>query len=121
MVDELCLRWYMVASAMPAMHSLYGTEENTRMPYDLAGAYRDWIKRALEHRYRLVPYTHTVMYESAAEGSPAVRPMWYEFPAEQGTYDNAKQFMLGDALLFSPVVETLETSQLLAFFPYGSW
>ncbi len=39
-VDELCLRWYMVASAMPAMHSFYGTESNTRMPYDLAGAYR---------------------------------------------------------------------------------
>ena len=38
-VDELCLRWYMTASAMPAMHSFYGTETNTRMPYDLAGAY----------------------------------------------------------------------------------
>ena len=44
---------------------------------------RDWIRRAIEHRYRLLPYWHTFMYEAAATGTPAIRPLFYEFPEEQ--------------------------------------
>ena len=47
-VDELCLRWYMVASAMPAMHSFYGTEENGRLPHDLVGSYRSGKSNAIK-------------------------------------------------------------------------
>jgi len=48
--DDLCLRWFMLASAMPAMHSFYATEESIRMPYTLPGAYTNWIRRAIEYK-----------------------------------------------------------------------
>ncbi len=111
--------------------------------------FRDWIRRAIEHRYRLIPYLHTIMYEAAETGAPPIRPIFFEFPDEQvgggrshtlishifkrkkkekkplfsfqATFNISEQFMMGDALLFSPVVDVLSSGQFPAYFPYGSW
>ena len=63
--------------------SYYGTERKNRMPYSFPGAYRDWIIRAIEHRYRLMPYIHTLAYDAHSSGEPIIRPMFYEFPGKK--------------------------------------
>jgi alpha-glucosidase len=44
------------------------------------------------------------MHESSLTGAPLVRPLFFEFPDQQRTFDINEQFMVGDALLFSPQV-----------------
>ena len=90
------------------------------MPYSLSGAYRDWIKRSIERRYRLMPYYHTLFYESAATGLPVIRPLFLEFADDSNVLNMYEQFMLGDALLLSPILNP-GTVQLRAYFPYGLW
>ena len=69
----------------------------------------------------MTPYTHTLTYDSALTGSPLVRPLFYEFPEERNVGNNYNQFMLGDSLLVSPVLEYTQENRFEAFFPYGSW
>ena len=69
----------------------------------------------------MTPYYHTLTYESARTGAPLVRPLFYEFPEERNLGANADQFMVGDALLVSPVLDFSNDNRFPAYFPYGSW
>ena len=119
-VDELCLRWYQVAAYMPALNSYYGTEQVTRMPYTLTGAYKDWIRRALDHRLRLLPHFYTLLHEASLTGLPVIRPLFLEFPNDFQAWDVDFQFMVGDAILVSPVMD-FGVTRLTSYFPHGTW
>ena len=120
--DDLCLRWYQMAAFMPAMSSFHGSEDPTKMPYDLPGTYLDWVRRAIDKRYRLMPYFRTVMMEALVNGWPFVRPMFFEFSDsdEALVHEIFDQFMVGDSLLVSPILDE-GTTQLQAYFPYSTW
>jgi alpha-glucosidase len=49
-----------------------------------------------------------------------VRPLFFEFPADANLLGNDKQFMLGESLLFSPVLNQGATT-VSAYFPAGRW
>lgn len=67
--DDVCLRWFQMASFMPAMASY----RDCLMPYDLVPTYTEWIRRALDHRMRLMPFFRTALFESTQNGSPMIR------------------------------------------------
>lgn len=118
---ELCLRWFQLAAFMPAMNSYYGMEKLRFMPYDLTGTYRDWVRRAIGRRYRLMPYLHTLMYEASATGVPSVRPLFMEFPDDYKAYDLYGQFMVGDSILVTPVLDSTMKTQIDAYIPRWTW
>jgi alpha 1,3-glucosidase len=37
-------------------------------------------------------------------GAPIMRPLWYEFPANEATFETQEEFLLGPGLLVAPVV-----------------
>jgi alpha-glucosidase len=47
-------------------------------------------------------------------------PLWYNFPDDPNTYQIDQQFMLGRALLISPVLEA-GVGEFPAYFPKGRW
>ena len=50
----------------------------------------------------MIHYLYTLFYLASTEGTPIMRPMWYEFPTDANTFDITDQFMFGDAILVSP-------------------
>jgi len=118
--DLLCLRWLQLSAFMPAMASFHGPEDQPRLPYSMPGSYRDWSANAIRRRYQIMPYLYTVMRDASVHGWPVVRPLFFEFPRDDTTYTIADQFMLGDSILVSPVLD-VGVIQLAAYFPYGSW
>ena len=38
-------------------------------------------------------------------GTPLMRPLWMEFPHQEGLLDSQRSFMLGPALLVAPVLD----------------
>ena len=48
------------------------------------------------------------------------RPLWYNFPNDPNTFNIDQQFMLGDSLLISPVLQP-GVSEVSAYFPQGRW
>ncbi len=61
---------------------------------------------AINKRYEILPSLYSHMAQSAESGEPAVRALWYEFDEVfEQTKDYAHQFLFGDDLLDSPVLE----------------
>lgn len=58
------------------------------------------------------------------QGTPVVRPLWYQFPRDNQTYLLSEQFMIGGSLMVCPVMvqDDTETSiPISIYFPSGTW
>ena len=52
-----------------------------------------------------MPYFYTLFYYSHLNGDTVARPLFFEFTSDRNTHTIDKQFMIGPALLISPVLE----------------
>ena len=75
---------------------------------------------ALNKRYTLLPYLYTLFYFASHSGHPVLRSLTYNFPNDSETLHVEQQFMWGECLLISPVLEP-DTTQVEAYFPSGVW
>ena len=55
----------------------------------------------------------------SARGVPTMRPLWWEFPADTGSYDVDDQYLLGPDLLVAPVTTQNATTRSV-YFPAGA-
>ena len=58
----------------------------------------------LAMRYRAIPYLYTQHFFSHTLGCPVARPLFFTFPADNVTRNVSDQWMMGDALLVSPII-----------------
>ena len=106
---------------MPALNSLYGTESEIRMPQTMSGTYRKWIAMAIGNRMKLMPFIRTLVHEALHTGAPVVRPLFFEYAdSDPNVYQIYDQFLLGDAILVSPVLDAA-VNEYDVYFPHGSW
>jgi alpha-glucosidase/alpha-D-xyloside xylohydrolase len=78
------------------------------------------VKKYLELRYRLLPYTYTAAKETTETGLPMIRALWLHYPNDPAAVARGDQFLWGRDLLVSPVVEKGATSRRL-YLPRGTW
>ncbi|MFQ5430540.1 MAG: TIM-barrel domain-containing protein [Phycisphaerae bacterium] len=77
-------------------------------------------RRAIELRYRLMPYVYTQMRQAARTGLPLLRPLLLEFPDYPEVHRAEHEFMFGNQLFVAPVVrEHAETRRVR--LPEGRW
>lgn len=63
-------------------------------------------------------------HQASQEGTPVVRPLWYEFPLDNETYPLSGQFMIGQSIMAAPVMiqeETESSVPIPIYFPPGTW
>jgi alpha-glucosidase (family GH31 glycosyl hydrolase) len=78
------------------------------------------VRKYLELRYQLLPYTYTIARECCDTGLPMMRALWLHHPEDPNAVARADQFLWGRDLLISPVVEKGATSRRL-YLPRGNW
>lgn len=78
------------------------------------------VKKYLELRYRLLPYTYTIARECCDTGLPMMRALWLHHHEDPNAVARGDQFLWGKDLLVSPVVEKGARSRRL-YLPRGSW
>ena len=78
------------------------------------------VKKYLELRYRLLPYTYTIARECCTTGLPMIRALWLHHPDDPTAGARGDQFLWGRDILVSPVVEKGATSKSL-YLPRGDW
>jgi alpha-glucosidase (family GH31 glycosyl hydrolase) len=78
------------------------------------------VRKYLELRYRLLPYTYTVARECCETGLPLMRALWIHHPDDPAAVARGDQFLWGRDLLVSPVVEKGATVRRL-YLPKGTW
>ena len=78
------------------------------------------VKKYLELRYQLLPYTYSVAKECTETGLPMIRALWLHHSDDAAAVARGDQFLWGRDLLVSPVVEKGATARTL-YLPRGQW
>ncbi|GAB9477611.1 Family 31 glycoside hydrolase, partial [Globisporangium polare] len=120
--EELCARWTALGSFYPFARNHNNLEAQPQETYvweSVAAIGRKFIGL----RYRLLPYIYTLGYQAHVTGAPIARALFYEFPGDATTHSSPvadNQFMMGNALLVTPVLTKGATS-VTGYLPAGTW
>jgi alpha-glucosidase (family GH31 glycosyl hydrolase) len=77
-------------------------------------------KYALGLRYQIIPYLYTLFYRATNFGDTVMRPLFFENPLDEKTYEVEDQFMLGSSLMVIPGLYEGVT-EYNPYFPEGLW
>jgi alpha 1,3-glucosidase len=102
---QLLTRWYQAGAYQPFFRGHAHIDTKRREPWLFGEPYTSIIRAALRTRYANLPYLYTQFFLNSQTGMPIMRPLWVEFPEDQGAHGVEDSFMLGPALLVQPVVE----------------
>ena len=76
-------------------------------------------KRAIERRYRLLPYFYTIFQESSATGLPVWRPIFFADPKDAALRGVDSEFLIGNDILVAVQVDPNVKAPVT--LPRGSW
>ncbi len=115
---ELYARWIEEGVFVPVMRA-HGTYNSPRWPWAFGDDVLAATKKAIELRYRLIPYVYTFAAQTAATGVPLMRPLVLEFPQDPKTFNQEDEWLVGDRLLAAPVLA--EGGARDVYLPTGRW
>ncbi|XP_063961375.1 lysosomal alpha-glucosidase-like isoform X2 [Lytechinus pictus] len=118
--EELCTRWMQLGAFYPFSRNHNTLNAKDQDPAIFSKASQDSSRNALHMRYSLLPYLYTLFQRAHVNGSMVARPLFFNFPRDPSLYKVDTQFMLGGAVLVSPVLTQGATS-VSATFPPGRW
>ena len=95
-------------------HGLPPTE-----PWEFDAEFLDEFRRAVELRYRLMPYIWAQAAASARRGHPLLRPLFFEFGDDPGSWLVDDAYLFGSDILVAPLFE--EVRERAVYLPPGEW
>jgi alpha-D-xyloside xylohydrolase len=113
---DLYLRWlaFGVLSSHVRCHGA-----PPREPWHLGDDFLARFRRLAELRYSLLPYVVEQSEAACERGHPLVRPLFFEFPGDPGSWLVEDQYLLGTDLLVAPLFE--DASERRVYLPPGRW
>ena len=90
-----------------------------REPWDYDAALVEDFRNALGLRYSLMPYIYAQAKDSSARGFPMVRPLFFEYPNDRGSWTIDDQYMFGSDLLVAPMFASGDRRDV--YLPPGTW
>jgi alpha-glucosidase (family GH31 glycosyl hydrolase) len=113
---ELYLRWLQYGVFQPVFRP-HAQEEVASEPIFKDVQTKKLAKEAIELRYRLLPYNYTLAYENHKQGTPLIRPVFFNDTSAHWTESRADLFMWGDALLVYPIRDKKNSDSLTIQLP----
>lgn len=118
---ELNTRWFELSTFLPLLrvHGQAPAREMWQFGGDTSPAFQAELKFD-RLRYRLLPYLYSLAGSVTHEAGTLLRPLVMDFPADVTARKLSDQFMLGPALLVSPVTSYQAQSREV-YLPAGTW
>lgn len=110
-LQELQVRWMQWGTFMPMMRNhCSGPMVNEIYEFGKPG---DWAfdaqKKAIELRYRLLPYIYSLAGDATQRAGTIMRPLVMDFAADKKAIRLNDQYMFGRSLLVKPVTDPMYT------------
>ncbi len=118
--DELYVRWMQYGVFQP-VYRPHAQEEVPSEPVFRSREALDLSRKAIELRYRLMPYIYTAAFQNSTAGLPFMRPLFYEEPGNHEIYKVAGTYLFGDDILVAPVMHPGAEEQPVWFPGRSSW
>ena len=116
---ELLVRWMEAAVFFPVMRSHSMISQTPRFPWLYGTEAENAIRKALELRYRLIPYYNSLAYLNHQTAMPLMRPLVMEFPNDAKVFNETDEWLMGPGLLAAPVLA--QGGQRSVYLPAGRW
>ena len=117
---QLAVAWYKGCFLFPFLrnHCIKGARRQEPWAYDrrvtrIIGYY-------IALRYKILPYLYNLFIDQEELGRPILRPLFYEFPEEEGFDKVDDQFMVGPSILQAPLLSPSLNNRKLRL-PEGRW
>ncbi|MDR2975662.1 MAG: glycoside hydrolase family 31 [Propionibacteriaceae bacterium] len=127
---ELYIRAMAASAFVPIMqyHSEFNHHRRPsrdRTPWNIAAQTGDAavigeVRQIVELRERLIPYLAAQARAAVTTSKPLMRPMFFDFVDDPVIWEHPLQWMLGDDLLVTPVLEP-GANDWPVYLPRGSW
>ncbi len=130
---EVLIRWFQFGAFSPVMRlhgylpphreiegALMGTGADNEVWSFGQEAY-EILTHYLHVRERLRPYIRQHMALASQDGSPVMRPLFYDFPEDEASYTVEDQYLFGPDLLVAPVLEAGARSRAVYLPPRATW
>ncbi len=115
----LFARWMGIGALLPFARDHTEKGSDDQEPWAFGPQVEATCRRALERRYRLLPYLYTVFHEAAETGLPVARPLFFADPADPALRRVETSFLLGgDVLVAARVAREGSPSTVR---PGGAW
>jgi alpha-glucosidase len=89
-------------------------------PWRYGQEVEDISRQYIELRYQLLPYVYTLFWQYVAHGTPMMRPLFFEDPADEVFLATDDQWLFGDHLLVAPALEEAMAARDV-LLPSGDW
>ncbi len=96
---EMFARWMGFGALMPFSRGHTAKGNIDKEPWAFGAEVEATSRRALERRYRLIPYIYTLFRESSLTGMPIARPTFFADPTDAALRSEDDSFLLGSDLL----------------------
>lgn len=118
--NELYIRWLQYGVFQP-IYRPHAQEQIAAEPVFQNDTVKQHVKKAIELRYKLLPYIYSMAFTNNQTGKPLMYPLFYIEPKNKELLTYDKAYMWGDAFLVSPIKAAQVTTQSV-YLPKGnSW
>nr|WP_240948027.1 TIM-barrel domain-containing protein [Planosporangium mesophilum] len=117
---ELLARWYQLGAFYPLARAHNAKGCSDQEPWVWGERIEAVCRRALELRYRLLPYLYTVFADASRTGAPVLRPLLYHYGDDESARLRDDQALLGRDLMVAPVLRPGRRTREV-YLPEGRW
>lgn len=123
--EELCLRWYQLATFFPLARHSQSSEGPRTEPF-MFKTYMNQVKKTMHDRMQYLRLMYTCLFETTINGGTCLDPLEFLFnvPADKQTWggQSSKTFMFAGKLKVSPILNaTNGQTTFQSYFPSGLW
>jgi alpha-glucosidase (family GH31 glycosyl hydrolase) len=115
--DELYTRWLQYGVFQP-IYRPHAQEEVASEPVFRSEKAKQLAKKAIELRYKLLPYNYTLMHENSQTGMPLMRPVFFMAGNEARLRDK-DSFLWGGDFFIVPITQQGQ-KEIDVVFPQGA-
>ncbi len=99
---DLFGHWISIGAFYPFSRAHTSRRTTDQEPWSFGPKIEAVARKALERRYRLLPYIYTLFYKSSQDGSPVMQPVFFADPTDLELRREDEAFLLGPDLLVIP-------------------
>lgn len=116
---ELLSRWMEAGVFFPVMRAHSELQMVPHFPWLFGPKALTAITKAIDLRYRLIPFYYSLAYEAHDTGIPLMRPLLMEFPDDPKVANLSDQWLMGRSLMAAPILQ--KSDSRMVYLPKDDW
>ena len=120
---ELYIRWMQFGALSPILRTHSSKSEVlNKEPWAFENQYTEILRDIIRLRYTFAPYIYTMSRKTYDEALPLCRPLYYEAPSEEESYQHRNTYYFGDDMLMDPITAPMQNGRSVKriWLPAGS-